>query len=91
MVESTTSEQVIGIAAGGQPVVERKRVGGVLAQFVASVIDPLPETLPLTEQRFMGDLDGERTRESVAVADQKSVRRERLHRCVHGDGVDVEG
>ena len=89
-VETTAGEQIVGIAAGGQPFVDDERVGAVLAQVVAPVVDPSAQPVPLTEQRLMGDLHREGTREGIAVADQEPAGDEGFHGCVHGDDVDIE-
>ena len=89
-VETTAGEQVVGITASGQPLVDDERVGGVLAQVVAPVVDPSAQPLPLTEQRLMGDLHREGTREGIPVADQEPTGDEGFEGSVHGDDVDIE-
>ena len=91
LLETAPREQVVVITTGGQPVVDGEGVGGVLTKVVAPVVDPPAQALPLTEQRLVGDLQRECTRQRVAVADQQPIRDERLDRPVHGDDVDVEG
>ena len=81
-VEAAASVQEARIGSGVEPVSGRRGQPPACQEVIASVVDPLPQSGPVVEQRLVGHLDRRRAARRVAVEGEQAVAAELVQQGV---------